>query len=85
MCYSFSLNICFKDDEVLNAPVGLCHFAMAESFKDASTLAKSSSYDAEMPESDITLDSPSPSSAAEFRPHFESQSREPLLLASPDQ
>ncbi|KAH3874867.1 hypothetical protein DPMN_038121 [Dreissena polymorpha] len=57
---------------------------MAESFKDASTLAKSSSYDAGNQESENTLNSPFPSSAAEFRPHFESQSQEPLLLASPD-
>ncbi|XP_052274002.1 leukocyte tyrosine kinase receptor-like [Dreissena polymorpha] len=79
------LDMCLQDDEVLNAPVGLCHFAMAESFKDASTLAKSSSYDADNQEIDTTLHSPSPSSAAEFRPQFESQSREPLLMASQDQ
>ncbi|WAR20368.1 ALK-like protein [Mya arenaria] len=83
-----------------DAPVGTCQFLTAEYFKDASTLANSVTCEEDsVDKSTETLDSPtnmienrdqitdtldSPTNVAEFRSTMESESREPLLLSSPD-
>lgn len=79
------LDMCLQDEEVLNTDVSVCQFPLTECFKDASTLAKTPST-AEEP-NDKSSDSQyggASGTAAEFKGHFESQSREPLLLSSPD-
>lgn len=74
-----------QDDEVMSAEVSACHFPMTECFKDASTLANSVTSAETNEKNDNTLsDDSMSSSAAQFRGHVESESREPLLLSSPD-
>lgn len=70
---------------MLSTEVSACHFQMTECFKDASTLAKSvTSADTTSDKNDNILTDDSLSSAAQFKGHVESESREPLLLSSPD-
>ncbi|XP_060566739.1 MAM and LDL-receptor class A domain-containing protein 1-like isoform X2 [Ruditapes philippinarum] len=79
------LDMCLQDEEVLNTDVSLFQYPINECFKDASTLAKSSNTadDSADKSSDSQCEGAS-GTAAEFKGHFESQSREPLLLSSPD-
>lgn len=79
------LTVIFQDDEVMTAEVSACHFPMIECFKDASTLAKTiTSSESTSDRNDNLLSDDSLSSAAQFKGHVESESREPLLLSSPD-
>ncbi|KAL4238089.1 hypothetical protein ACF0H5_002801 [Mactra antiquata] len=78
------LDMCLQDDEVLNANVSLCHYPMSDCFKDASTLAKAASITENVEDSAESMSCDTTASAAGFQDHFESQSREPLLLSSPD-
>lgn len=75
----------FQDEEVLNTDVSLFQYPTNECFKDASTLAKvtNTTDDSADKSSDSQCEGAS-GTAAEFKGHFESQSREPLLLSSPD-
>ena len=67
------------------AEVSACHFPMTECFKDASTLAKTvTSSESISDRNDNILSDDSLSGAAQFKGHRESESREPLLLSSPD-